>query len=97
MVEHRLGATEEGWREAVARDPHFAMSETPRYVGRAVAALATDPGVGRWAGRALSSWGLAAEYGFRDADGSRPDWGRWFADVVATGTDPRDVDAAAYR
>ncbi|WP_217915195.1 SDR family oxidoreductase [Miltoncostaea marina] len=96
MLDH-FGVTEERWREGVARDPHFAISETPRYVGRAVAALAADPRVARWAGRALSPWGLAAEYGLRDLDGSRPDWGRWFDEVVAVGADPRDADPAAYR
>jgi len=75
MLEH-FGVTEETWREAAATDPHFLQSETPLYVGRAVAALAADPKVMRWTGQALSSWGLARAYGFTDADGSRPDWGR---------------------
>ena len=64
-------------------DPHFLMSETPAYVGRAVAALAADPDVARWSGQALTSWQLAQGYDFTDADGSRPDWGRYFAEVVA--------------
>jgi NAD(P)-dependent dehydrogenase (short-subunit alcohol dehydrogenase family) len=96
MLDH-LGVTEAGWRDAVAQDPHFAVSETPRLVGRAVAAVAADPRAGRFSGRVLTSWGLAREYGFTDADGSSPDWGRWFEDVVAPGRDPRTVDAAAYR
>src|SRR5688500_9490499 len=58
MLEH-FGVTEATWQEGARRDPHFAASETPRFVGRAVAALATDPGVARWTGRALSSWQLA--------------------------------------
>jgi hypothetical protein len=62
-------------RDGISQDPHFALSQTPAYVGRAVAALAADPEVMRWSGRALSSWGLAREYGFRDDDGSQPDWG----------------------
>jgi NAD(P)-dependent dehydrogenase (short-subunit alcohol dehydrogenase family) len=96
MLDH-FGVTEATWRDGVAADPHFALSETPRYVGRAVAALAADPEAARFAGRVLSSWGLAREYGFTDADGSRPDWGRWFADVVAPGRDPLAADPAAYR
>lgn len=96
MLEH-FGVTEATWREAVAADPHFALSETPAYVGRAVAALAADPRVERWSGRVLSSWGLAREYGFTDADGSRPDWGRWFDDVVAPGGDPKAADPGRYR
>lgn len=75
MLEH-LGVTEETWRDAGAQDPHFLQSETPLYVGRAVAALAADPDVARWSGRALSSWRLARTYGFVDADGRQPDWGR---------------------
>jgi hypothetical protein len=66
-------------------------------VGRAAAALATDPAVMRWNGQALSSWGLAGEYGFRDDDGSQPDWGRWFDEVVLAGIDPKTADPAAYR
>jgi NAD(P)-dependent dehydrogenase (short-subunit alcohol dehydrogenase family) len=96
MLEH-FGVTEETWRDGVATDPHFALSETPRYVGRAVAALAADPDVGRVRGRALASWGLAREYGFTDVDGSRPDWGRWFEEVYLAGRDPRAVDPAPYR
>jgi NAD(P)-dependent dehydrogenase (short-subunit alcohol dehydrogenase family) len=96
MLAH-FGVTEETWREGIAADPHFAMSESPAYVGRAVAALAADPDVARWAGRPLSSWVLARDYGFTDADGSRPDWGRWFEHVVDGGRDPLTVDPAAFR
>jgi NAD(P)-dependent dehydrogenase (short-subunit alcohol dehydrogenase family) len=96
MLDH-FGVDEEHWHEAVAQDPHFALSETPAYVGRAAAALATDPDVMRWNGQALSSWALAREYGFHDDDGSQPDWGRWFDDVVSGGLDPLAVDAALYR
>lgn len=74
VLEH-FGVTETTWRDAIARDPHFAESETPRFVGRAVAALAADPDVGSKAGRAFASWELAVEYGFDDVDGSRPHWG----------------------
>ena len=73
MLDH-FGVTEENWRDAVEKDPHFIASETPFFVGRAVAALAADARVHEKAGRALSSWELAREYGFTDIDGSRPDW-----------------------
>ncbi len=84
MLDH-FGVTEATWRDGIARDPHFAASETPRFIGRAVAHLAADPDVGRFAGQALSSWGLAAEYGFDDVDGRRPDWGAHYAEHVAGG------------
>lgn len=73
MLEH-FGVTEENWRDGATKDPHFIASETPLFVGRAVAALAADRNVGKKAGRVFSSWDLAKEYGFVDADGSRPDW-----------------------
>jgi NAD(P)-dependent dehydrogenase (short-subunit alcohol dehydrogenase family) len=76
MLEH-FGVTEATWRDAAKTDPHFIASETPCYVGRAVAALAADPDVISKTGRTLSSWGLAAEYGFTDLDGSRPDFGTY--------------------
>ena len=75
MLEH-FGVTEANWRDGVAKDSNFAVSETPMYVGRAVAALAADPRVIRRTGQLLSSWGLAREYGFTDVDRRRPDWGR---------------------
>ncbi len=85
MLDH-FGVTAEGWRDAVATDPHFVGSETPRYVGRAVAALAADPDVLARSGQVLTSWGLAAEYGFTDVDGARPDWGTYFKEhVLAAG------------
>ncbi|HEX3789146.1 MAG TPA: SDR family oxidoreductase [Pseudonocardiaceae bacterium] len=96
MLDH-FGVTEDNWRDGISTDPHYALSETPHYLGRGVAALATDPAVARFAGRTLSSWGLMHEYGVTDLDGSRPDWGRWFAEVVGTGIDPSTVDAAGYR
>jgi NAD(P)-dependent dehydrogenase (short-subunit alcohol dehydrogenase family) len=78
MLDH-FGVTAATWRDAIAKDEHFAQSETPRFVGRAVAALAADPDNARWSGRAVGSWDLARDYGFDDADGSRPDWGAYFA------------------
>lgn len=88
MLDH-YGVTEETWRDAIAQEPHFRISETPTYIGRAVAALAADPGVHRWTGQALSTWHLAKEYGFTDADGTQPDWGRYFSDVVTGGQPAR--------
>ena len=81
VLDH-FGVTADSWRDAIARDPHFAASETPHFVGRAVVALASDPDVARFGGRALSSWELAREYGFDDVDGSRPDWGAHFDEHV---------------
>ncbi|PGH48147.1 hypothetical protein CRI70_24675, partial [Streptomyces sp. Ru87] len=86
MLEH-FGVTEENWRDGVKTEPVFAISETPVFVGRAVAALATDPDVARWNGRSLSSGELARVYGFTDTDGSRPDaWG-YISEVVNGGKD----------
>jgi NAD(P)-dependent dehydrogenase (short-subunit alcohol dehydrogenase family) len=81
MLDH-FGVTEATWRDAVARDPHFAASETPFYVARAVVALASDADVMRRSGQALTSWDLAREHGFTDVDGSRPDWGAHFREHV---------------
>jgi NAD(P)-dependent dehydrogenase (short-subunit alcohol dehydrogenase family) len=78
----RFGVTEENWREHVRKDPHFAESETPWYVGRAVAALAADTNVRVKSGRVFASWTLAREYGFKDRDGRQPDWGRYIDGVV---------------
>ena len=82
VLEH-FGVTEENWRDAIAQDKHFAESETPYFVGRAIAALAADPRVGTKTGRVLASWTLADEYGFEDRDGRRPHWGRHSDEVVA--------------
>ncbi|MFD1737846.1 SDR family oxidoreductase [Bacillus salitolerans] len=77
-----FGVTEENWQEGVKVDPHFIASETPFFVGRAVAALACDPNVHQKTGKALSSWELSREYGFKDMDGRRPDWGKYFEENV---------------
>jgi len=77
MLDH-FGVTEDNWREGAMADPHFIASETPFFVGRAVAALAADPDIKVKAGQALSSWDLAREYGFDDVDGNRPDWGSYW-------------------
>jgi NAD(P)-dependent dehydrogenase (short-subunit alcohol dehydrogenase family) len=78
VLDH-FGVTAGTWRDGIPKDRHFAQSETPHFVGRAVAALAADPDRERWAGRALGSWDLAHDYGFTDVDGARPDWGAYFA------------------
>jgi NAD(P)-dependent dehydrogenase (short-subunit alcohol dehydrogenase family) len=88
------GVTEANWRDALAKQPHFAISETPLYVGRAVAALAADDDRARWNGMSLSSGGLAQEYGFTDADGSRPDAWRYLVEVQDAGM---PADATGYR
>jgi NAD(P)-dependent dehydrogenase (short-subunit alcohol dehydrogenase family) len=80
-----FGVTEDTWHDAVSKDEHFAVSETPAYIGRAVVALAGDSEVHRWTGRATSTWELAGEYGFTDIDGSQPDWGRYFDEVLIGG------------
>lgn len=72
----QFGVTEESWRAAVDKDPHFAFSETPHYIGRAVAALAADPDKLVRTATATATWQLARDYGFTDVDGSRPDWGQ---------------------
>ena len=76
MLDH-FGVTAEHWRDAP--DPHFAQSETPAYLGRAVVALAADPDVARHTGRALATGPLAREYGFTDADGTQPDFTAYWA------------------
>ena len=94
MMLDAFGVTEANWRDATERIPHFAISETPRFVGRAVAALAADPDRARHNGASLSSGGLAQEYGFTDLDGSRPDCWRYMVEVQDPGL---PADAEAYR
>ena len=81
MLEHH-GVSESNWRDAVERSPHFCISESPRYLGRAVAALAGDPELARWNGQSLSSGQLAQVYGFTDLDGTRPDCWRYMVEVM---------------
>jgi NAD(P)-dependent dehydrogenase (short-subunit alcohol dehydrogenase family) len=88
------GVSEANWRDATAKQPHFVITETPRYVGRAVAALAADPEVARWSGQSLSSGQLAKVYGFTDLDGSQPDAWRYVREVQDAG---RPADATGYR
>ena len=75
MLQH-FGVTEGNWRDGGKTDPNFLQSESPLFVGRAVAALAADPKVQRRTGMLFSSWEVARDYGFTDSDGRRPDWGR---------------------
>ncbi len=70
----QFGVTEENWRDGIEKDPGFEKSETPYYIGRAVAALAADPNVMDKTGRALSAGWLARDYGFADMDGRQPAW-----------------------
>lgn len=93
MLDH-FGVTEPTWRDATAREPHFIISESPRFVGRAVAALAADPDRHRWNGQSLSSGGLAKVYEFNDIDGDRPDVWRYMTEVLEAGL---PADATGYR
>ncbi|MDP9844598.1 SDR family oxidoreductase [Streptosporangium lutulentum] len=89
-----FGVTEANWRDALEGQPHFAISETPAFVGRAVVALASDPEVGRWNGQSSSSGRLAQVYGFTDVDGSRPDAWRYMTEVQDAG---KPADVTGYR
>ena len=66
--------SEENWRDAAERVPHWIASETPHYVALGIAALAADPDAIRFSGQALHSGQLGAEYEVNDLDGSRPDF-----------------------
>ena len=94
MMLEAFGVTEQNWRAATTKVPHFVISETPRFVGRGVAALAADPDHARWNGQSLSSGELAKVYGFTDVDGSRPDAWRYVGEVQDAG---KPADAAGYR
>jgi NAD(P)-dependent dehydrogenase (short-subunit alcohol dehydrogenase family) len=94
MMLDAFGVTEENWLEATSNVPHFVISETPRFVGRAIAALAEDPDRSRWNGQSLSSGQLAQVYGFTDVDGSRPDAWRYVREVQDAG---KPADATGYR
>jgi NAD(P)-dependent dehydrogenase (short-subunit alcohol dehydrogenase family) len=94
MLEH-YGVTEETWQEAERGSPHFAaISESPLFVGRAVAALASDPDLHSKNGGSFSSGALAREYGFTDVDGSQPDAWRYLVEVQDAGLPP---DPTGYR
>lgn len=80
MLEH-YSVTEPTWRDAITKEPHFCISESPYFVGRGIAALAGDAGLARYAGRVLTSYDLAKAYGVTDTDGSRPDCWRYVVEV----------------
>lgn len=83
--------TEDTWRDGIVRDQHFAVSESPVLVARAAVALASDPAILDRTGASLTSWTLAKDYDLTDADGSRPDFGGYFAEFAAgRGPDPAD-------
>jgi NAD(P)-dependent dehydrogenase (short-subunit alcohol dehydrogenase family) len=102
MMLDNFGVSEANWRDALHRaasdspsaPPDFALSESPRYVGRAVVALATDPDRARWNQKSVNSGQLAAEYGFTDVDGSQPDIWRFIEEVRERGL---DADLDDYR
>jgi NAD(P)-dependent dehydrogenase (short-subunit alcohol dehydrogenase family) len=95
MMLENYGVSEDNWREAKVGSPHFvAISETPRFVGRAVGALAADPQLERRNGGSYSAGGLAREYGFTDLDGSQPDCWRYMVEVQDAGRPP---DPSGYR
>jgi NAD(P)-dependent dehydrogenase (short-subunit alcohol dehydrogenase family) len=93
MLTH-FGVGEANWKDGLEKEPHFVISETPRYVGRAVAALAADPAVARYNGHSLSAGELAGVYGFTDLDGSRPDAWRYIVEVQDAG---KPADPTGYR
>jgi NAD(P)-dependent dehydrogenase (short-subunit alcohol dehydrogenase family) len=89
-----FGVTEQNWRDATDKEPHFVISESPAFVGRAAAALAADPDVARWNGQSLSCGQLAKVYDFTDVDGSRPDAWRYIDEVESKN---KPADATGYR
>lgn len=94
MMLEAYEVSEANWRDATRIQPHFCISETPHFIGRAIAALAADPDRARWNGQSLSSGGLAQVYEFDDVDGSRPDCWRYLKEVQEAG---RPADAMGYR
>ncbi|MFE9694415.1 SDR family oxidoreductase [Micromonospora sp. NPDC005806] len=93
MLEH-FGVTEANWRDGAAKDPHFVMSETPAFVGRAVAAVAADPDRARWNGASVDAGSLAQVYAFTDLDGTRPHFLRYHDEVIKPG---KPADDTGYR
>jgi NAD(P)-dependent dehydrogenase (short-subunit alcohol dehydrogenase family) len=89
MLEN-FGVTEETWRDALEKQPHFCSSESPTYVARGIAALAADPDVPRYAGRVLSSAELARTYGVTDIDGTQPDGWRYLVEIHVPGKPAND-------
>ena len=89
----RFGVTERTWREAATKDPAFLESETPFYLGRAIAAVAADPDSARWSGGLYGSWSLANAYGVRDVDGSTPDFGAYMTRTYGESPGPLRTSA----
>ncbi len=87
------GVAEANWKDATKTDPDFIESETPYFVGKAVAALAADPKIMEKSGRVFSSWGLAGEYGYKDVDGRQPHWDRYLAEEHPEWVLPKCDDA----
>src|SRR4051812_35240033 len=96
MMLEAFGVREDNWREFTG-PPDFAVSESPRYVGRAVAALAADPERARWNQRSLTSGELAEAYGFTDVDGTQPQVWRYIADSRALDAPDKAPDPESYR
>ncbi len=100
VLDH-FGVKEANWRDAISKDPWFAESETPCFVGRAVAALAADPNVREKNSGLFSSWELAKEYGFTDLDGRQPDWGSFYRgrvkEIVERDEAPDELERFAVR
>ncbi len=101
MMLNNFGVSEENWRDAIRRSADddqpaapadFALSESPRYVGRAIVALAADPNRARWNKRSVNSGQLAHEYGFKDIDGSQPDIWRYIEEIRERGLDANPND-----
>jgi NAD(P)-dependent dehydrogenase (short-subunit alcohol dehydrogenase family) len=89
-----FGVTEENWRDAVEKVPHFCISESPTYVARGIAALAADGSQARYAGKVLTSYDLATAYDLTDTDGSRPNCWSYVVEVEDTG---QPANATGYR
>ncbi len=94
MMLQIYGVTEDTWQDAIDTEPHFAISESPTYVARGVAALAADPDRARYSGRSVSSGELARTYDLTDVDGSRPNAWAYVEEVQDTG---RPANVAGYR
>jgi hypothetical protein len=94
MMLETFAVSEDSWRDAVGKTApaDFALSESPRSVGRSVVALATDPDRARWNQKSVSSGQLATEYGFRDLDGSQPDIWRFIEEIREKGLDANPDD-----
>jgi NAD(P)-dependent dehydrogenase (short-subunit alcohol dehydrogenase family) len=96
MMLEAFRVSEESWRDAPGKTapPDFALSESPRYVGRAVVALASDPDRARWNQQSVDAGQLARDYGFTDVDGSQPDSWRFIEEVRDPGL---EADYGDYR